>query len=68
MADYEPLHMVRCEQDHLVVLDAGTVMSQLQGCPMCGAPCVFAGRCWVRRAGSPGSLLTTAIRRLPAAG
>jgi hypothetical protein len=42
MADYEPRHMIRCEQDHLVVLDVGTDTHELRGCPVCGAPCVFA--------------------------
>jgi hypothetical protein len=51
MADYEPRRMVRCERDHLVVLDAGTDTHELRGCPLCSAPCVFAGRCWVRVGG-----------------
>ena len=49
MADYEPRRMVRCGQDHLVVLDTGMDPHELRGCPVCGAPCVYAGRCWVRQ-------------------
>lgn len=62
MAEYEPRRMIRCEQDHLVVLDEGIAMSELQGCPLCGAPCVFAGRCWVRRVDDRSSLPPAAAR------
>jgi hypothetical protein len=49
MAGYESRRMVRCEQDHLVVLDVGMDPHELRGCPVCGAPCIYAGRCWVRQ-------------------
>ncbi len=69
MADYEPRRMVRCPQDHAVVLDARAT-NELRGCPICGTHRVFAGWCWGTAAGlaDPGRGKAQPFTPIPANG